>query len=180
MFEQLKNFKRVLVTGPQRSGTTICGKMLAHDLGLPYVDEMEVIIGYNLRTEREQSFRDWLKSRVGRRFEEEIVLQCPSAASFCHELDRRVAIVFMIRPVHEILASQKRIDWGHEQHELRQYGATSGPIAEVKYNHWAEQKKNGDNFFEVKFDSLSKHPLWVPPELRKMFRDKQTEFFPYF
>ena len=42
MFEYLKEFPVVLVTGPQRSGTRICAKMIAHDTGHRFVDEREI------------------------------------------------------------------------------------------------------------------------------------------
>ena len=41
VFEHLLNFAVVLVSGPQRSGTTICAKMIAHDTGHTYIPESE-------------------------------------------------------------------------------------------------------------------------------------------
>ena len=40
--EQLKKFSKILVTGPQRSGTTITANIIAKELGYKYYDERDV------------------------------------------------------------------------------------------------------------------------------------------
>ena len=42
MFEWLSEFERIFVTGPQRSGTRICAKMIAHDIGYEFIDETQI------------------------------------------------------------------------------------------------------------------------------------------
>jgi hypothetical protein len=173
MFEYLANFQKILVTGPQRSGTTICAKMIAHDLKTIYVDERRVIRG----RDKNLPFHEWLKGRIDTRLSQEVacVLHCPPASSFCHEFDPEMAIVFMIRPIEEIIASQNRIGWKFEQQELSHYGTgLTGPIAKVKYEHWQIQKQKIKNWFEVNYHSLSKHELWVSPEHRQNFAPRQT------
>ena len=44
MFEYMAIHSRIVVTGPQRSGTTITAKMIAHDTGHRYVDEAEFAV----------------------------------------------------------------------------------------------------------------------------------------
>ena len=43
MFAELKKFKKIIVSGPQRSGTRICGKIIAHDLDYRYCDESYLV-----------------------------------------------------------------------------------------------------------------------------------------
>ena len=44
MFENLAVHKKIVVTGPQRSGTRIGAKMIAADTGYQFVDEAEFLI----------------------------------------------------------------------------------------------------------------------------------------
>ena len=39
MFEVLRGFDKIIVSGPQRSGTTIVARILASDLGLRFLIE---------------------------------------------------------------------------------------------------------------------------------------------
>jgi len=169
MFEYLRPYRVVLVTGPQRSGTTIAAKMISHDT--------------------EKSF--WTEEQFGttnvRRWFEIVqdyycvVLQCPA---ICHVVHRAgqfsdVAIVLMRRPVEEIIASQERIGWTarEEPQELAKYGLgpIQGPIAEVKYDFWDSwQKFKVKNAYEVNYHDLSAHSLWVPAEHRKSFAPRQV------
>jgi len=148
MFEHLKN-KRVLVTGPQRSGTTICAHMIAHDAGLDYVDECDIGVNHAHRA------RSMFASRKN------FVLQAPGIAHVCHTINAD-CVVFMIRPVADIIKSQERIGWGYEKMELGKYGEEKGPIAKVKYDYWIRYQKNLiDNACEVGFDELLSHHMYI-------------------
>jgi hypothetical protein len=164
LFEDLREFEKIVVTGPQRAGTTICSRMIAHDLGYEHVDETAIRI-HDLHILK-------LVLRVGRRF----VVQCPALCSQVHRVaDERTAVVMMRRPLADILASQARIGWALEGEELFRYGVSDGIAAEVKYRFWdREQKTVLAHPFEVEYESLRDHPLWVPRELRSRFAPKQT------
>ena len=148
MFEHLKN-KRVLVTGPQRSGTTICARMIAHDADLVYIDEDQV--GIDNRT----LVNDLFATRKG------FVLQAPAVSRWCQKIKADV-VVFMVRPVEDIIKSQDQIKWACEEIERSKYRGEPGPIAQVKYDYWYnEQKPKIDNHIEVNFKDLEGHPLFV-------------------
>ena len=99
--EGLQGVDRVLVTGPQRSGTTIASKMLSHKLGLKLVDES--LIGPGNRND----FLKFIAENSG------FVIQFPNACDWLQLIEDKgtLGIVFMIRDDKSILASQNRINW---------------------------------------------------------------------
>jgi len=87
-----------------------------------------------------------------------------------------VAVVLMCRSVYAIMASEKRVDWGWELMELARYDLSKGCISEVKYDFWeAHQRDLIDNAFEVEYESLAAHPLWIDADARKDFKWNQTQ-----
>jgi len=162
MFEKLKQFKRVYVTGPQRSGTTICTKMISQDTGFDSIDERQY--------RQDKNHFDALRGR------KEIVIQCPKYNHIIHEhSDSQSIIVMMMRPVKEIIQSQIRVNWQHEKHELSKYNVKDGPIAKVKYDFWEKQKRLIEHYLEIEYRSLEAHPLWIDDKLRRYFKIKQTK-----
>ena len=109
MFDHLKPFDKIVVTGPQRSGTRICAKMIAQDLGKEYVSEAHV--GVNVFGLLEEM----LEKRKN------FVVQCPGLCRHVHLIGREdTAVVFMRRSLEHIIGSQRRIRWGrrNERQEL--------------------------------------------------------------
>jgi hypothetical protein len=164
MFEYLAEFDKILVTGPQRSGTRICTKMIAYDTGHEYVDELG-IVGDSI---------NWLGTFVQSR--QRFVVQCPALCRHIHMFSADdTAIVLMRREVGDIIASQERVGWRGEWLELARYDRTDGVIAEIKYRFWDEvQKGRIEHGFEVKYEHLAEHPLWVAKPLRQEFKIGQT------
>ncbi len=158
MFEFLSIHNVIVVTGPQRSGTGICTQMIAHDLGYEYV--------------REETTGDRLITPL------DIIRGCLTAGKkavfhqakfspWCHLLPDDIAIVFMLRDLEEIKASQERIQWPMERWELDKVFREEGPIADVKYEIWSRwQKREIKHAYEVPYESLKDHPLWKAPEDR--------------
>lgn len=172
MFEYLKKHTQILIVGPQRSGTTIATKMIAHDLGyFPYLEEH---ILYNFETLRAMIITNHRENKGG-------VYQAPNFSAYCHLIPAEPAVVMMVRDVGDILASQERIGWGgpgglNEQKELELYFRDTGIASEVKYEVWNKyQKKLIKHPYEVQYESLKGHPLWVEKEKRKNFGPRQTE-----
>jgi Coenzyme PQQ synthesis protein D (PqqD) len=165
MFEWLKKFKKILVTGPQRSGTRICARMIAHDTGYKYIDEK--VLGVDSFYKLFSLFDSNLCC----------VVQCPALCRHVHMFSRdESAIVLMRRNVKDIIASQERIGWNWEKPELARYDCSAGVIAEVKYEFWdKEQRPRIEHSFEIAYDSLAGHPLWVPKNMRGNFGPDQTE-----
>lgn len=163
MFDYLHPFEKIIVTGPQRSGTTICAAMIAHDLGYYFYPEEQIRVS-----------ELWRVKRLFRRTSK-FVLQAPAICRYVHQFSApEVAIVLVRRDIDDIITSQQRVDWTAELYELRRYGLRSGRIAEVKYKYWEEcQQDKILNAFEVDYGSLIDHPLWVPKERRADFGPRQ-------
>ncbi len=173
-------FGVILVSGPQRSGTTIAAKMAAKDTGYEYIDEGQFDAGARA------TFSRIVNYRTG------IVVHCPGMSYAIHEFaneDRLV--VWMVRDVEDIYASEQRVGWWKNgpYRELRKYGYTDegakgyleggGRIARVKYEYWERvQRDKIPHWLEIEYESLCYHPMWVPKELRVNFRIKQTECHP--
>ena len=145
---------RILVTGPQRSGTTIATQMIAEDLGLRYVDEM-TFAADNLIL-----FREVL--RVSR----DVVVQCPAMLA---QIIRRPPCgwltVLMRRPLRDVHRSEDRLramrpDW------------RPTVVAEVAYGLWDAHPPPCS--VVLPYASLACHPLWVPAPDRVGFTPKQT------
>lgn len=172
MFAALHRFERIVVTGPQRSGTTIAARMIAHDTGHAYVDESEIHVD-NLRLMR-------LLMRVGK----QVVIQCPGLSRHAHEWRHHSGnlVVWMCRPLEDIVQSQERIGWGHCADELLKYGLNprevSDPVALVKQRFWEQSQRPlfvGElgKYVEQPYGQLAKHFMWVPKKQRQDFRPRQ-------
>jgi hypothetical protein len=165
VFESLARYRRVAVTGPQRSGTTIAAKMIAVDTGFRFFDE--------------QSFGtfDTVRWRLLLR-EERVVVQCPHMLrDLVDEPPADTFVVLMRRPLEEIHTSDARVGWSRlfngNDLELRKFGLSAGDSAAVKYEYWDQHEKRLA-YLEVTYESLAGHPLFVTGELRKTFHAKQT------
>jgi len=179
MFDYLKKHEQIIITGPHRAGTTIATEMIAHDLNYEcYLEERVTLFG-SCQASINRNHRRNIKA----------VYQVPLLASQCHKFPEYVAIIFMIRNVDEIIASEKRINWGepgvgNEVREMDKYCLhiesfkeewRKLPIATIKYKVWNEiQKKNIKFAYELEYNSLEKHNLWVPKEKRLDFGTRQT------
>jgi len=171
MFEYLAEYPVILVTGPQRSGTRIMAKCVAYDLGHEYIDENEI------KTDSLYELEILTKYQRGDR---RLVVQCPALMYAVQHIVRRTgrdfAVVVVMRDIKDIVASQQRARWIWEYLEAWHYEEYPCPIAEVKYEVWRSvQRHQVPNWFEVEYESLADHSLWVPAEQRKDFDAWQTE-----
>ena len=166
MFENLKLFEKIIVTGPQRTGTTICAQMIAHDLGLRFIDEHEVGL-FN-----EQLTHNMCKGK------KKFVLQLPCGAHRCHKFSYPdVAVVFMYRNSYNIIQSQKRIGWSGNTPPPQNvnYGLTTETVSTAKYSFWRTyQKAKLENAFEIWYETLQEHKFWVDKRNRKGHGTKGT------
>lgn len=157
----LRGREHVVVTGPQRSGTTIAARILARELALPFIPEEAVGI---------DSLRRYFRLRER---ESRFVLQAPALCACCHLLE--AAVVMMRRPVCEVRTSQARIGWRHEPEELARYFRREGCIAETKYAVWQDFQRERTGGLELDYAALAGHPLWVGAEARAGFGPRQTQ-----
>ena len=99
MFEYLSRHRKIVVTGPQRSGTRIASKMIAADTGHAFVDE-RAFRTHDVALWRQILTRDKLVVQSPGMFKE--VLDDPPPDIF---------VVVMRRPLDSIHASEDRIEW---------------------------------------------------------------------
>lgn len=164
MFTDWQSFSIILVTGPQRSGTRIAARCIAADTGHTYIDEQSFGIHSKAR------FDALIATRKN------VVIQCPGMAHIIQTYGARpdVLIVLMLRELHDIQASEERIDWQGNEHELGKYKQQAGRAAVFKYAYWlAHQRKKIKNWREIDYTTLVSHPLWIAPEQRQDFAADQ-------
>lgn len=167
MFEFLRPFSKILVTGPQRSGTTIAAKMIAADLGLGFFSEEYVQV-------HDEAALRWVIQN-----DSQFVLQCPALQHAVHAPSvggrEDVAVVYMERPADQIHRSEDRIGWSEMGVEFAAWGVPVPRLADVKRWAWYSfQNRLILHPFVVVYSSLAKHPLWVPPGRRASFHARQT------
>jgi hypothetical protein len=143
-----------LVTGPQRSGTTIAGHILADKFKLPYVDEFDV------------DFND---------IPDDCVIQAPFALKHVIELAFRypkLHFIYVIRKPEEIIASMERIQWFKAFIDDPQFYPTY--ITQCRLM-WAGYKSimPSERWTELNYSSLESHPLFVKD--RDSFTVKQWQ-----
>jgi hypothetical protein len=173
LFNHLEKYRFILVSGPHRAGTTIAAAMIANDLDYEFQEDVQ----------------DQLETFAGtHQLYSPTVFHCPSCAHFIHQLAAipELAAVMVIRNVEAIIASQRRIPWAFEPTQINAYRfrtipkptfAIQSPIATVKYRYWQEVQRPvfGKSGYEVRYDDLKSHSMWVTPEQRKGFTANQLE-----
>ena len=177
LFNRLKKYGFILVVGPQRSGTTIATAMIANDLGYRYIEEGTIWGTLNWWPPEPPASRDFTAyftpENAG------CVIHCPEHTAYCHLYAGRedTAIVMVRRKIDDIIASQKRVGWGFEWKEMLHYPGEERPISKVKYKHWDNYQKKmlGKQGFEIKYNNLKTHPMWVNKEYRQDFAIAQIE-----
>lgn len=161
-------FRVVVVSGPQRSGTTIGARIIAHDSGMDYVDED----AYG--TKDLQAWSDLVVN--GRR----LVIQSPAMSRYLVQVaghhSKGVAVVWMLRPLGEILRSAERIGWDDAEERAKYEGlySPSLPLPLVKYIYWTNKQKRLIKFpYEIRYYDLADHELWIPAAERRDFSKRQ-------
>lgn len=145
MFEHLEQFRGVIVTGAHRSGTTICGRMIAHDLDRAYTTESQVQRdrGKNIDCGYMQQ---WMSQQ-----KEPWVLHGATCYRWIEELQGSdIAVVYVCRSFHEI-----------EQSQLRAARVIDNPAE--KLEKWLRMCVDGRIAapYTVDYSDLRAHPLWV-------------------
>lgn len=152
MFDYLKRFGTIIVTGPHRSGTTIAAEMIARDL--------------DLRCWREEEFdnRDVVKAeqivRAGG------VIQGPYLLPWTPFLSEwpATAVVFMRRNYADVDRSNQRLRARKISRPFFDHGQAD--------RLWSRIRPLIENAFEIEYETLADHPLWVHD--RKGWLHRQT------
>ena len=178
------SFPCVAVTGPERSGTTITTEMICAGTGYTNIAE---------ETWDNDFEALWQLLRSGDR----LVVHAPHLTFRVHEIDRhcpdRVLVVFVLRAIEDIVASQRRNHWGSRSGHCpddsdpkgwgnpasRWYDAASyelfrdaiDPDAHLCLNRqvcWHQRQKHlVRHYVEVEYERLQSNPLWREPEQRR-------------
>ncbi len=164
MFDHLKKHRTIWVVGPQRSGTRVAARMISQDTGFKYIDEREIYID-------SLSHLEVMKRKNPMRK----VVQAPGLTRWAHHLPGPLdLVVFMMRDIDDILASQARINWRYDHTEAMKYGGSEGS-ALLKQRFWTEyQCKNIPHALTLHYLTLRHHPGWIEKPARAAFKWDQT------
>ena len=184
LLECVPQFPCVVVTGPERSGTTIMTGMISYSTGYTNIPEETWDNDF-------ESLWRLLRER------DRIVVHAPHLTYRVHEIDEhshdRVLVVFMLRKIDDIVESQRNCQWGSRSEHCPDDGDPRGwgnpasrwydtvsyelfrdeidPNAHLCLNRqrcWhLRQKDHVRNYVEVEYETLRSHPLWLNPEQRR-------------
>ncbi len=180
MFEYLKGYRCIFVSGMQRSGTTICARMIQWDL------KISTCYWAGVKTDRiERYFNNpnYLFTKYN-----PLLLHSPGPSHCIHEYTAEdVAIIWMKREVEDVMASAKKVPWNPTRRAFSAYGIKTGSVLGIenkvkalyhaKQNYWEKtQKFQIKNWYEVEYESLAEHPLWLGKEDRgKKLKTRQIK-----
>ncbi len=165
------------MTGPQRSGTTIAAHIIAKYIKVKYIDEDDIGVGTE---EHFDLFKKQLDDPTPK------VIQCPDLSYRIHEVGQRndLIVVWMIRDVEEIVASQKRIHWEQCEAAKRFYYRQAfpdyvnglKPLATITYEIWIlEQREKIKHKWEIPYNYLKQFPEFVKKDKRQYFGARQWQ-----
>ena len=173
LLDKAKNYSRIIVTGPQRSGTTYCAYILAKDLDYPHFDEKIFSSGnYN-------KFKNYISKN-------NYVLQTAVFTYCLQDINlESTLIIWMDRDNKDIAESEKRIKWrglkGTKSRYSKYYPHYRDLINSFKEN--APLKKHifdkiqipemQVDWIKVPYDILNQTSEFKTKEERKKFTSKQ-------
>ena len=164
-------FKKIVILGPQRSGTTIMSKIIGSDLNIPVIDEAE------FRVNDLNMLMDVTKDK------DVFVVQGPGLMVWADQMPKDWLYVLSVRSIAEILMSEARIAWQQEgiekQNLLVKFNCVplmTTPSCIQKYIWWLTyMKPRLEHTVEITYASMQSHPLWIDKDGRKDFQYKQPE-----
>jgi hypothetical protein len=165
-FSKFKQYSKIVVSGPQRSGTNLISEIFSEELGYPIVDEEEFHFHF------EKDFVETLTNKS------KVVVQAPGMCHILHKLtEPNTCVVFCLRDPLEIMQSQYNLEWRGEALERKKYTRPEYsylPIGLAKYIEWFFHQRNELKipYEEVYYDSFKNHRLWTDKENR----EKPTEW----
>jgi hypothetical protein len=131
----------IIVTGPQRSGTTIAAHIIAQETGGVFVDELDYSLPLPDKAVVQAPF----------------LLHDAVALSF---VVPNVRFAFMYRTPGDIVASMKRIQWYQDYHGDPNFYPTYIKHC-YEFIDLLKRTLREDQWFDVQYESLVHHPLFV-------------------
>lgn len=188
--ELFPKYSRIIITGPNRTGTTFFSRALAEDLNYTCIDEGD----YDYDLEKFKRLIDPGK----------VVVQGPGMIYYAHkmhELHKDLLVVVMVRDIKAILMSSYKIRGTLNPHpgglglmlgryftlpEMTDIVLPLTPEAEgnipldcsqhIRYTVWdTYQRELTPDYVELNYQSLQTHPKWLAKEQRAKFHGKQTQ-----
>lgn len=173
--DSCSKYKYVVISGPQRSGTTYVAKELANELKYRHVDEMQHGI----------SQINKMLAYIGN---VPSIIQAPALSHKLHTLEGDdVLVVFILRNSEDICKSEDRINWQGFSGEMFSYEMEFKEhvdrICKFKNNasmkKWAWRRLQRPNmlveYIQLPFDFIKQSKGFVKKEDRVHFRKKQTK-----
>ena len=172
-----KKYTKIIVSGPQRSGTTYFADELSKELNYNHYDEKL----YDVHNSNK--FFELLNSN-------NIVIQSPSMSSFLHLIESTESLViFMYRDDNDIFKSEDRIHWHPTQYkyELSKYKTCFPDLLEkidsfkrsspMKKWIWEniQQPKMKVDWVNVDYNITTQTKGYIPKEKRIHFKPKQIK-----
>lgn len=167
-FIELKNTLisngKILVTGPQRSGTTFSAYALSQTFKYPFVNEHDYGVHNHL------NFINYVKN---------LTTFCAQGPGLCHAIEDiikaipDITIIVMRRNLEDIKKSEKRINWSWEQLELEKFGIKNKNKSQAAIKYDFIDSLSYDNIINLDYESMKEHPLWINKDKRKNFKSKQ-------
>ncbi len=161
MFEHLKQYKHILVSGCQRSGTNLCTRIIQYDLDIPKY----VALGNGIKS---------LDKHLNEGPQK--VYHAPGASRWLEEYGDRddVVVIWMRRDFEDVLRSAKRINWKCNA-EMTAYGLTTPKKKEARPDKVARKQKEKERKKGRKKTRMEKRETEKSKEERKALRMTQLE-----
>jgi hypothetical protein len=158
---------KIVVIGPQRSGSTFVSHCLARSFNAKHIDELEFDV----------YFLDWFYKIVEESGDSWVAHAPGLFADMFKILEKIPDVTFVIvkRNIKEIQNSEFRIrlNMQHEKNKLFINNNEKMPMAAIKYAYWDKWKKYLPSWVEYDYRDFENHPFWVENEVRRTFKPKQ-------
>ena len=159
----------IIVTGCQRSGTTLAALILANT-------KKYVLFEEDIWMPSSWAIKDLRRFIDGGRLQ--FVIQSPTALNyfhFIHHIIPEIQFVGVKRPKDEIIASMKRIKW--LQNDYPDYLPFYNHHIRFMNSQWGllKQLLPPENWIEVNYSELAEYPEFIPKSQRIDFTVKQTK-----
>jgi len=179
----LKDKKKILVSGPCRSGTTICSHILLDYLDREFIESFREYDDSENTKYYATSFYNFLLINDNM---DDYICHGPHFSPFLTFVPKDVTIVFMRRNPEDVSKSAYSLEDGkwsdgyYSYHTECVIDVKDAPkfrkmrYGEKVYFAWDNyQKPKMNNYIEVDYNILRGHRFFLPKEKRKNFRERQ-------
>ena len=154
-YPEFRKFQKFVIVGVQRSGTRIAARIVAEDMGVPFIKSEDV-----------PSFGALLRHL----HKGPCAIHAPHCTHCIHTMNMDdVLVVRVVRDPKEVRASMKRVGWGGEWDERalmpEPYRSEKDFIA-AKAMFWADEQAHLVHNVTIDYEDLKDHALFVDRDTR--------------